>query len=190
MSKNIDSAGPRSSGRWLLARPLLIFAGAALAIGFAAGETHERPYAAPYFRLFFSNTLHMKAWLTTAALLLGVGQLLMASRLYELLRFPPSGRFYSLLHRWSGRLAMLLTLPVAYHCVFKLGFGAYDARAFVHSLLGASIYGAFFAKILIVRSSGYPFWALPLAGGALFAILTGLWLTSAFWLFSSRGVSL
>ncbi len=80
--------------------------------------------------------------------------------------------------------------PAAYHCIFKLGFGTYDARAFIHSLLGASFYGAFSAKVLIVRTSGYPDWALPLAGGVLFAILMVLWLTSAFWLFGTLGVSL
>ena len=64
------------------------------------------------------------------------------------------------------------------------------SRAFIHSLLGTSFYGAFSAKVLIVRTSGYPGWALPVAGGALFAILIVLWLTSAFWLFGTQGVSL
>ena len=143
-----------------------------------------------FFCLFFSNTVHMKAWLTTAALLLGLGQLLTAARIYGKLRFPPDGRLYPLLHRWSGRAAILLTVPAAYHCIFKLGFGTNDARAFIHSLLGASFYGAFSAKVLIARTSGYPGWALPMAGGVLFAILMVLWLTSAFWLFGTHGVSL
>jgi hypothetical protein len=56
--------------------------------------------------------------------------------------------------------------------------------------LGTFFYGAFSAKVLIVRTSGYPGWALPVAGGALFAILIVLWLTSAFWLFGTQGVSL
>src|SRR6202140_313281 len=73
----------------------------------------------------------MKAWLTTAALLLGLGQLLTAARIYGKLHFPPEGRLYPLLHRWSGRAAILLTLPAAYHCIFKLGFGTYDARVFM-----------------------------------------------------------
>ena len=190
MSENIDGAGRRSPGPRLLVRPLLLFASVALVIGFVASRTDVEPYKTPFFRLFFSNTLHMKAWLTTAALLLGLGQLLTAARIYGKLRFPPEGRLYPLLHRWSGRAAILLTVPAAYHCIFKLGFGTYDARAFIHSLLGASFYGAFSAKVLIVRTSGYPGWALPMAGGVLFAILMVLWLTSAFWLFGTHGVSL
>ena len=183
-------AGRRSPGPRLLVRPLLLFAGAALVIGFVASRTQAHPYGTPFFRLFFSNTMHMKAWLSTAALLLALGQLLTAARIYELLRFPPKGRFYALLHRWSGRVAILLTLPAAYHCIFKLGFATHDARAVIHSVFGAAFYGAFAAKVLIVRSSGYPGWALPVAGGALFAMLTVLWLTSAFWFFGNFGAGL
>jgi hypothetical protein len=190
MNESIDGAGRRSPGPRQLVRPLLVFASVALVIGFVASRTDVQPYKTPFFRLFFSDPLHMKAWLTTAALLLGLGQLLTAAGIYGKLRFPPEGRLYPLLHRWSGRAAILLTLPAAYHCIFKLGFGTYDARAFIHSLSGASFYGAFFAKVLIVRTSGYPGWALPMAGGVLFAILMVLWLTSAFWLFGALGVGL
>lgn len=71
-----------------------------------------------------------------------------------------------------------------------LGFGTYSTRVYVHSLLGSSFYGAFLAKVLIVRAKGFPGWALPIAGGVLFSILLGLWLTAAFWLFSNFGIGL
>jgi hypothetical protein len=116
--------------------------------------------------------------------------LLTASRIYEVLRFPPKGPFYRLMHRWSGRTAILLTLPVAYHCVFLLGFGTDDARVYIHSLLGSLLYGAFLAKLLVVRSSGFQGWALPLAGGVLFSVLAGLWLTSSFWFFRTVGLGI
>ena len=41
-------------------------------------------------------------------------------------------------------------------------------------------YGVLFAMVFIVRSSNYPGWVLPLAGAMLFAVLVGLWITSAF----------
>ena len=189
MSENMNGAGG-SPGRRLLVRPLMLFAGTALVISLVASRTHARPYGMPFFHLFFSDTLHMKAWLTTIALLLGLGQLLTAARIFRLLRFPPESHFYALLHRWSGRVAILLTLPAAYHCIFQLGFATHHARAAVHSVLGAAFYGALVIKVLMVRSSGYPGWALPLAGGTLFAILTALWLTSAFWFFGTFGVGL
>jgi hypothetical protein len=53
-------------------RPLLLFAGAALVIGVVASRTKTLPYETPFFRLFFRDSLHMKAWLTTAALQLGL----------------------------------------------------------------------------------------------------------------------
>ena len=95
------------------------------------------------------------------------------------------------MHRWSGRLAILLTLPVAYHCIFLLGYGDYSTRVQVHSLLGSVIYGAVIAKVLVVRGgSRFPGWVLPLAGGALFATLLGLWLTSSLWFFQNVGVGI
>jgi hypothetical protein len=190
MSENVDNAPRRASNARLLAAPLLLFAGVSLAIGLLSSHGNDEPYRTPFFHLFFSNTLHMKAWLTTGAALLGLSQLATAARIYGKLHFPPAGRFYSLAHRWSGRVAVLLTLPAAYHCIFKLGFATYDARAAIHSTLGAAFYGALFAKVFIVRSSNYPGWALPLAGATLFAFLTLLWFTSAFWLFNAMGVSL
>ena len=188
MSENFHSAERPLAVRLLLP-PLVMFAVVTVAISFLAMHAHG-VHGLPLFHLFFSNILHMKAWLTTAAALLGLLQLLTAARIYEKLRFPPYGRFYGLLHRWSGRTAVLLTLPEAYHCIFKFGFGAYDARAAIHSALGAAFYGAFVAKVFVVRSSGYPGWTLPLLGGALFAMLATLWFTSAFWLFSVFGVGL
>ncbi len=188
-----EGTGP--TGRSVLSRalpvlPLVLFAFVSLTVGFVASKTHRQPYEAPFFHLFFSDTLHLKAWLITAALLLALGQLLTASRIYEMMYFPPRGHFYHVVHRWSGRAAILLTLPVAYHCIFLLGFGTYNARAYIHSLLGSFLYGAVVAKVLIVRSSGFRSWVLPIAGAVLFSILLGLWLTSGFWFFSTLGLGI
>jgi hypothetical protein len=170
--------------------PLLLFAFTALIVGLVASKTVRQPYETPFSHLFFSDTLHMKAWLITAVLLLGLGQLLTASRIYQLVRFPPKGRFYHLVHRWSGRTAIVLTLPVAYHCIFMLGFGTNDSRVYIHSLLGSFLYGVLVAKLFIVHTNGFRGWVLPLAGGVLFCILVGLWLTSAFWFFSNVGLGI
>ena len=171
--------------RLRLAVPLLVFALITLTVGLVARRTVREPYATPFFHLFFRDTLDMKAWLVTAALVLGIGQLLTAARIYELLRFPPKGRLYQVVHRWSGRTAVVLTLPVAYHCVFLLGFGTHSPRVLIHSLLGSAFYGAVVAKVLIVRSTRFAAWVLPVAGGLLFSILLGLWLTSALWFFTT-----
>lgn len=190
MSKNTGSHRPLVPRRVVLVLPFIIFALVALTVGLLASRTIRSPYATPFFHLFFSDTLHMKVWLTTAALLLGLSQLLTASRIYGLLHFPPPGGFYNVVHRWSGRTAIVLTLPVAYHCIFLLGFGTYDTRVYIHSLLGSSVYGVFLAKVFIVRAKGFPGWALPIAGGVMFSILLGVWLTAAPWFFRNFGMGI
>jgi hypothetical protein len=167
-----------------LTLPLVGFALIALTVGLVARQTVREPYTTPFFHSLFRDTLQMKAWLTTGVVALACGQLLTAARIYELLRFPPKGRLYHRVHRWSGRAAILLTLPVAYHCVFLLGFGTHSPRVLIHSLLGSALYGAVVAKVLVVRSNRFAQWVLPVAGGLLFSILLGLWLTSALWFFA------
>ena len=58
----------------------------------------------------------------------------------------------------------------------------------LHSLLGCAFYGAFAAKVVIVRSHSLPGWALPVAGGLVFTILVAVWLTSGLWFISENGI--
>jgi hypothetical protein len=121
--------------------------------------------------------------------MLAVFQLLTAARTFDVFHFPPSGRFRARVHRLSGYLAILLTLPIAYHCVFLLGFETTTPRVALHPLLGSALYGAFLAKVIIVRARGYPGWAVAVAGGLVFAILSGLWLTSALFFFWTHTIA-
>ncbi len=132
----------------------------------------------PFFHFFFSDTIHMKAWLATGAIVLALFQVLTGARLFEIVHFAPYGRFWNRIHRVSGYLAILLTLPVAYHCIFLLGFETTTVRVTVHSLLGSAFYGAFLGKVIVVRSGAFPGWALPVAGALLFANL--LWAVGHF----------
>jgi Family of unknown function (DUF6529) len=190
MSETIDIEKARSPNPAWLAIPLVLFALMSLTVGLIARGAIRQPYPTPFFHLFFSDTLHMKVWLITAAVVLGFFQLLTAARIYQLLRFSPPGRLYNLVHRFSGYTAVALTVPVAYHCIFLLGFGTYDLRVYIHSILGSTVYGIFIAKVLLVRSRRFPGWALPIAGGLLFSTLLGLWLTSALWFFSTFGAGI
>jgi hypothetical protein len=92
------------------------------------------------------------------------------------------------LHRISGRVAFLVSLPVAYHCLYQLAFQDSTTRVLLHSLLGCAFYGAFAAKVVIVRSHTLPGWALPIAGGLVFTILVSVWLTSGLWFISENGI--
>ena len=185
MHETLDLKEPRRAKSAWLAVPLVVFALVALTLGIVARQTGREPYTAPFFHPFFTDTLKMKAWLVTAAMVLACGQLLTAAGIYDLLRWPAKGHLYHVVHRWSGRTAILITLPVAYHCVFVLGFGTYSPRVLTHSLLGSAFYGAVVTNVLIVRSTRFAPWVLPVAGGVLFSILLGLWLTSALWFFAT-----
>ncbi|MFN2470561.1 MAG: DUF6529 family protein [Gaiellaceae bacterium] len=134
----------------------------------------------------FSSALAGKAWFATGAVFLALVQVLTAARIFgKLQHFVPLGRpWINRVHRWSGRLAILCTLPVAFHCIFILGFQTTDARVFAHSLVGSFIYGVFAVKIFFVRDRDHPRWTLPLVGGTLFTVLVALWSTSSLWYFT------
>ena len=84
----------------------------------------------------------------------------------------------------------LLSLPVAVHCMFAYGVQLFDPRVAVHSLAGCLFYGAFAAKVLIVRSRRLPGWALPLAGGLLVTLIVVMWYSSALWYFDGARLPL
>ena len=137
----------------------------------------------------FSSTIAAKAWLATAAILLAVVQVLTASRMWGKLQtvVPFSFTNARRVHIWSGRLAVLFTLPVFFHCVTMLGFQTPDARVAIHSIAGSFIYGVLAAKLLVIRhrSRNYAPWVLPVLGGSLAAVLATLWLTSSLWYFTN-----
>jgi cytochrome c553 len=169
----------RRSYRWI-AVPLLLFALFSLTAGLLSA--HD-PRSKGYFRLFFEDPIHLKAGFATAAVTLACFQLFSAAWIFHKLPWRKPA-WMNRAHRWSGRLAFVCTLPVAYHCIFKLGFRHADTRVLTHSLLGCAVYGAYASKITIVRLRRFPVPVLPIAGGLLFAVLIGVWYTSALWLYT------
>jgi hypothetical protein len=169
----------RRSARWLAA-PVFALAFVALTVGVVAREAGGP--RGTYFDLFFSDTIHMKAWLASTALAFGVFQLFTAAWIYGKLPWHKPV-WVNPVHRWSGRLAFALTLPVAYHCIFQLGFQTGTTRSYAHSLLGSAFFGAFAAKVTIVKLKRFPVPVLPIAGGLLFTVLLVVWWTSSLWFF-------
>jgi hypothetical protein len=132
----------------------------------------------------FSAALPMKVWLTTGAAVLALVQVVSALSMWGKLgvRIPDA------VHRWSGRLAFLLTIPVAFHCLYALGLQYDVPRVLIHSFLGCFFYGVFTMKMLALRKESTPGWTLPVIGGLAFTALVGLWLTSSFWFFTAVGL--
>jgi hypothetical protein len=175
--------------------PTMVFAGAAgigAIVAVAAGVyggVHDAT-SEPTMEWFFTSTLHFKAWLTTVAVVLAIGQVFGGLWMFGKLPLGPAPSWVGPGHRIAGSLALLASLPVAYHCLWSLGFNPEPGggRRFWHSLFGCLFYGTFATKVLAVRSHRMPGWALPIVGGLLFTILVLLWLTSSLWFFRNIGV--
>ena len=126
-----------------------------------------------------------KAALATGAAALALLQVILALAMYGRLPGIAAGPPLAAVHRWTGRLAMLLSLPVAAHCLYLLGFRSGEVRVLIHSLCGCLFYGAFVAKMLVLgRPENDRGWAVPIAGATVFTAITGAWLTSALWFFT------
>lgn len=172
-------------------RPLLIAAsiGAAVSLTLGAyGRIHD-PSGETIYAFGFSSLLPMKAWFTSIAALLGLTQALTAAGMFGRLG-EQRGRSdrVAATHRWLGTSAFLVSLPVAYHCLWALGLQTTSARVIAHSLLGCAFYGALVTKLLLLRSTRSPAWVVPVAGGLLVTLLTGIWLTSSLWYFTTIGL--
>lgn len=171
--------------------PLAAFAAgsvASLMIG-VYGAQHE-----PTFRSLntfgFGSMIQMKVWFAVAVGVLAVGQLIGALWIYGRLGLA-APVWLGTAHRAGGTLAVLLSLPVAFHCLWSLGFQSGDnttTRVMVHSIVGCAVYGALVVKVVAVRSKTAPGWFLPLAGGLLFAVLITVVWTSAIWYLGEVGL--
>jgi uncharacterized protein DUF6529 len=168
--------------------------GALVAVGLGVyGRLHE-PASVALNIAGFSSGLAAKSWLASAAFLLALVQLWSAAAMYGRVgrRWRQEGGapgWVAGLHRWSGRAAVLVTVPVAVHCLYALGFEDSTPRVLVHSLAGCFLYGVFVTKMLVLQRPTSPRWSLPLLGGVLFTAITAVWLSSAVWFFSTSGLT-
>jgi hypothetical protein len=136
----------------------------------------------------FSSPGAVKSWLATGAFVFALVQVGSALVMYGKIPRIAAPSWIGGLHRWSGRAAFLLAVPVAVHCLYALGFQGYSTRVLVHSVLGCAFFGAFTIKMLILPKSELPSWTLPALGALVFTALTGVWFTSAYWFFSTFGI--
>lgn len=188
-TQNQREAAPIHRPEQVLA--VIALAGALVAVALGVyGHVHDGA-GRPTLQFVFSDTLHMKVWMTSLAVLLAIAQLLSALWMWGRLPLGQAPTWIGGVHRLLGTLALVATLPVAYHCLWSLGFESDfgQSRRFWHSILGCAFYGAFATKVLAVRRPKLPKWALPVVGGVVFSALVLLWLTSSFWFFRNVEVA-
>ncbi|MCV2490831.1 DUF6529 family protein [Geodermatophilus sp. YIM 151500] len=178
-----------------MAVPLTAFAvGAVVALLVGVfGRVHE-PTLDGTTTLGYPTVLAMKTVVSTVIGVLVVVQLVGALWMYGKLGVrAPS--WVGTAHRATGALAVLLSLFVAYHCLWSLGLEVgtlpngepVSTRSFVHGLVGCAVVGAIVVKITAVRARRAPGWFLPVAGGLLFSLLVVAVLTSVVWYIGDRG---
>lgn len=139
------SSAARSFGAARLAGVLLL--GAAVAVSLGVYAKVHTPALRPLLLVGFSGMLQMKTWLASLALVLVLVQV--TSALWMWGRLPgrrPAPSWITPVHRWSGTVAFVVSIPVALHCLWSLGLVTSSPRVLAHSLLGCAFYGAYAAK--------------------------------------------
>ena len=178
-----NALSPPVGGRLTVAAALALAVAAAL---YTFGRMHAPDYASTLFGRRGIEANVLKAQLGTSLAGLALGQLTLALWIYR--RLPGAGASPPAIptaHRVGGIVLFTLSLPVTYHCITAYGVQLSSTRVAVHALVGCFFYGAFAAKVLLVRSRHLPGWALPLAGGILIACIATLWYTAALWQFTA-----
>ena len=144
--------------------------------------------------LGYPTVLAMKTVVATAIAVLAIAQVATALWMYGKLGLR-SPSWLGTVHRTTGATALLLSLFVAYHCLWSLGLevgtlpdGAkVSTRTLVHGLLGCTVVGAMVVKIVAVRSRRAPGWFLPVAGDSSSRSPILAILTSAVWYIGEKG---
>ena len=191
MTAQLDASAPLpaegpASGVGKLVVPCLVGALVALTLGIY-GRLHN-PTGLAINIAGFSSPGSVKSWLATGATVLAIIQVGSALVMYGKVPRVTAPSWIGGLHRWSGRFAFLLAVPVAVHCLYALGFQQYSTRVLIHSVLGCLFFGAFTVKMLILPKHELPGWVLPVVGAVVFAVLVLVWFTSAYWFFSTFGI--
>ena len=166
--------------------PLVVGALVSLTLGIY-GKVHT-PTGIAVDLAGFSSPLTVKVWLRSLAAFLALVQLVSALVMWGKITVFGSPSWIGTLHRWSGRVAFLATIPVAMHCLYALGFETFSARVLFHSIMGCLFFGVFTVKMLVLPKKGLAGWVLPVVGGSVFSILILIWLSSALWFFTTKGV--
>jgi hypothetical protein len=133
-----DAGARLRSAAWM-ALPILVAAAVAGGL-YVFGTRHVPDYSTSLFGQTAADTLPLKSWLGTGLLALAGAQLGLALWIYG--RLPGAGVAplrVATGHRLVGVCALLLTLPIAYHCAFAYGVQTHvDARVAVHSIAGCA----------------------------------------------------
>lgn len=162
-----------------LALPFAVGAATALSLGIYAAA-HE-PTGRDFVVTGFASVAGWKSAFASVTMALVIVQVSLGLRLTGRVgpRVAPPPWAHDL-HRLVGTVAFGISIPVAFHCIWAVGYQSSDSRLAVHSLFGCVAYGSYVAKIMTARTADRPQWALPAAGSLLGIMMLTVWWSSAF----------
>jgi hypothetical protein len=169
---------------------IAVIVGSAISISLGVYGKVHKPTGFSYTLAGFSGQIYVKVWLATVMLAFAFVQVGSALVMYGKVPKVTAPSWIAPVHRWSGRLAVITSVPIAVACLYALGFQDYQTRVLLHSILGCFFYGVFTAKMLLLSRPNAPGWAVPVLGGLVFTTIVALWVTAALWFFTHVGVQL
>ena len=123
-------------------------AGAAASVALGAYSVAHEPSGRDFVLYGFDSSAEWKNALTLVVAVLLVVQAAIGFKLAGLFGLRPAGRLWlSELRRLIATVAVGLSLPVAFHCVWVLGFGSDSPVGALHSILGCIAYGCVVAAL-------------------------------------------
>jgi hypothetical protein len=84
----------------------------------------------------------------------------------------------TVLHRWSGRVALLLAVVVAFTCLVGPAGPLSAQRVLLHSIFGGLVFAALTIKFALLKLTDKGQRALPYVGASLFLLFGAIWATS------------
>jgi hypothetical protein len=124
------------------------------------------------------TNFHLLAWksaLASLVLALAGLQVVAAARLWQ-----SSAPGASRLHRWNGRVVLVLTVVLGYACLFATAGPTSPSRVLLHSIFGTTLFALLAVKFSALRLNRPSETQLPLLGSLLFGNYLAVWVLSAF----------
>ena len=116
---------------------------------------------------------------TTTVFALAGLQVMLAARFWGTTTFPPiSGGAAARIHRWTGRLALVLAVIVAVACIAGPAGPTSPTRVLLHSVFGIAAFVVLTAKFLLLKVLKAGNKALPVVGISLFLVFAAIWATT------------
>lgn len=143
-----------------------------LALGLYAG-LHE-PTGRGYVFVDAGGVDDVKWTLTAAVVVLVLAQAVLGARLMRSSGGEEGRASTADVHRLVGTLAFAFSIPVAFHCLWSLGYRSDDLRVAAHSFLGCVAYGFFVAKVVALRRREAPMVVLAALGSVLGVVLVAI----------------